>query len=69
MAELAIHEKTALVVPPQDVAALRAALEKLLHDRQAIGANARQYCVERFSYERMLDRMEKIYREAANAHR
>lgn len=69
MAELAIHEQTALVVPPQDVSALRTALEKLLHDKQAIGPNARRHCVERFSYERMLDRMETVYTQAANAHR
>ncbi|OAI52063.1 glycosyl transferase family 1 [Betaproteobacteria bacterium SCGC AG-212-J23] len=72
MAELAIDRKTALVVAPQSVAALAAALKKLLEEKklsQALGAAARQHCVERFGYETMLDRMEKIYREAADAHR
>ncbi len=72
MAELAIHEKTALVVQPQDVEMLRAALEKLLQDRIVsanLGAAARRHCVERFSYGGMLTRMEAIYREVADAHR
>ena len=72
MAELAVHEKTALVVQPQDVGALSAALRALLGDtslKERLGAAARKHCVERFSYERMLDRMEAIYQEAAGAHR
>jgi len=72
MAELAIHEKTALVVQPQDSSALAAALKRLLQDKnlsQTLGAAARRHCAERFSYERMVDQMEAIYREAADAHR
>jgi glycosyltransferase involved in cell wall biosynthesis len=68
MAELAIHEQTALVVPPQDVQALHSALQVLLADssqRERLGAAARRHCAERFSYEGMLDRMEAIYKEAA----
>ena len=71
MAELAIHEQTALVVPPNDVQALHAALQALLADpsqRERLGAAARRHCAERFSYEKMLDRMEAIYRQAADAH-
>lgn len=66
--ELARHEDTALVVPPQDAAALRAALERLIAD-PALGARlgeaARRHCAAHFSYEAMLDRMERIYAEAA----
>jgi glycosyltransferase involved in cell wall biosynthesis len=72
MAELAIDRKTALVVHPQNVDALAVALRALLADpllREKLGANARQHCVQRFSYERMLDRMEVIYKGAADAHR
>jgi len=72
MAELAIHEKTALVVPPEDPQALRAALRTLLADpglREKLGAAARRHCAERFSYETMLTRMEAIYKGAADAHR
>jgi glycosyltransferase involved in cell wall biosynthesis len=72
MAELAIHEKTALVVPPRDVEALQEALRLLLSDssrRERLGAAARRHCAARFSYDGMLDRMEAIYKEAADAHR
>lgn len=68
IAELAIQEKTALVVPPQDVPALRAAIDRLLKDPflgKGLGAAARKHCSERYSYERMLERMETIYRQAS----
>jgi len=66
--ELAEHERSALVVPPQDPAALAAAIERLAGDeglRRELGENARKHCVEGYSYERMLDRMENIYRNVA----
>jgi glycosyltransferase involved in cell wall biosynthesis len=64
--ELARHEDTALVVPAEDPAALRAALERLLQDRELgtrLGEAARRHAAENFSQERMLDRMEQIYRQ------
>jgi glycosyltransferase involved in cell wall biosynthesis len=64
IAELARHEETALVVPPKDAAAIRAALERLFSNealRQRMGEAARRHCAANFSYERMLDRMETIY--------
>src|SRR5438105_14546065 len=69
--ELAIDGSTAIVVPPQDVAALRAALQRLMNEpalRSKLGAAARAHCAERLSDERMLDRMEAIYRDAAGAY-
>ena len=63
--ELAEHERTALMVPPRDPAALAAAIERLAGNeglRRELGAAARKHCVEGYSYERMLDRMEAIYR-------
>jgi glycosyltransferase involved in cell wall biosynthesis len=66
--ELALDGETALVVPPRDIPALRAALERLVADeplRKKLGAAARQHCAKTMSAERMLDRMEAIYREAA----
>jgi glycosyltransferase involved in cell wall biosynthesis len=66
--ELAEHERTALVVPPQDAPALAAAIERLAGDeglRRELGETARKHCVEGYSYERMLDRMENIYRNVA----
>jgi glycosyltransferase involved in cell wall biosynthesis len=68
IAELALPESTALVVPPEDVAALRAALERLIADPALagrLGEAARRHCAERYSYEVMLDRMEAVYRRVA----
>jgi glycosyltransferase involved in cell wall biosynthesis len=64
IAELARDGETALVVPPKDAAALRAALERLLSDQhlsKRLGEAARKHCAANFSYERMLERMEAIY--------
>jgi glycosyltransferase involved in cell wall biosynthesis len=66
--EVATHERTALVVPPQDPSALAAAIERLSNDeglRRELGEAARKHCVEGYSYERMLDRMENIYRNVS----
>ena len=66
--EVAEHERTALVVPPQDSVALAGAIERLAGDegmRRELGEAARKHCVEGYSYERMLDRMENIYRNVA----
>ena len=66
MAELAIHEKTALVVEPRNTAALTAALQRALQEKNlSLGAEARRHCEDRFSRERMLDSMERIYAAAA----
>ena len=68
--ELARHEVTALVVPPREPQALAAAIARLAEDpalRRELGVAARRHCVENFSYERMLDRMEAIYRDAVLA--
>jgi glycosyltransferase involved in cell wall biosynthesis len=68
IAELAMDAQTALVVRPHDVPALRAALERLVGDpalRGRLGAAAREHCAKSLSVERMLDRMEAIYRAAA----
>jgi len=68
IAELAIPEKTALVVAPQDAKALRAALSRLIQDsnlRRNLGEAARQHCSRHFSYETMLDRMEAIYQQVS----
>ena len=66
--ELAEHERTALLVPPRDAAALAAAIARLAADeglRRELGETARKHCVEGYSYERMLDRMENLYRNVA----
>jgi glycosyltransferase involved in cell wall biosynthesis len=69
--ELALDGTTALVVPPENVAALRGALQRLIAEpelRDALGDAARRHCAERMSLERMLDSMEAIYREAARSY-
>jgi glycosyltransferase involved in cell wall biosynthesis len=68
IAEIALHGKTALIVPPQDVPALLAAIERLVNDaalRGSLGSAAREHCREAYSYERMLDRMESVYRSVS----
>jgi glycosyltransferase involved in cell wall biosynthesis len=66
--EAAIHEKTALVVPAQDSRALGDAIQRLLSEpalARRLGDEARRYCAANFSYQRMLDRMEEIYRQVS----
>ncbi len=66
--EIALHERTALVVPPRDPAALAAAIARLAADpalRGSLGAAARSFCEQHHSYEHMLERMETVYRNVA----
>lgn len=66
--EAAVPDETALVVPSEDVAALRAGLRRLVEEpglRARLGAAARTRCQLRFSQAAMLDGMERVFREAA----
>lgn len=66
--ELALDGKTALVVPGQSTQALRDSISRLVADaglRARLGSAAREHCVERYSLERMLDRMEAVFRSVA----
>lgn len=59
------NEVSGLVVPPADPAALAIALDKLLSNpelRRQYGANAQKRIQEEFSLEKMLERVEQIYR-------
>ena len=63
--EVAEHERTAIVVPPEDPATLAAAISALAEAegrRRELGEAARKLCVEGHSLERMLDRMEAVFR-------
>ncbi len=65
--ELAQDGLTALTVAPADAAPLQGALEKLLEDpglRGKLGDTAREHCARNFGVGAMLDRMEKVFRDA-----
>ena len=67
--EIAEHERTAIVVPPEDPAALAAAITGLAASegrRRELGEAARKHCVEGYSLERMLERMEAVFRGVAH---
>jgi len=67
-AELIQHEITGLVVPPDDEAALRAAIERLLTDRSLaarLGTAAREIAQQRYSVKVMTQRYEELWRQLA----
>ena len=66
--ELIQHEVTGLVVPPDDAAALRAAIERLLTDRvlaNRLGTAAREVARQRYSVTAMTQRYEELWRRLA----
>jgi glycosyltransferase involved in cell wall biosynthesis len=66
--ELVRDEETGLMVPPQDVSALSAAIERLLADpalATRLAQAARAWVDSRYSRERMLDGMEAVFRSVA----
>lgn len=65
--DLVTHERTGLIVETGDIAALATALDRLLGDdtlRRRLGTSARDHAVRHYNLERMLDRMEAVYRLA-----
>lgn len=63
--EAVTQEETALIVPPRDTEAIKAALSRLIEDaelRGNIGLRGRRDAQMRFSHERMVDHMETIFR-------
>jgi len=65
--EAVVDGDTALIVPPQDAAALATAIARLLDDGELaarLGAAARRVASTDFSRQVMLDRMEQIFRGA-----
>jgi glycogen(starch) synthase len=68
--DLVVHEETGLLVPPRDVRALRAALERLLADselRRRMGESARARIRDHFSWDRVTDLTVNAYEEALAA--
>jgi glycosyltransferase involved in cell wall biosynthesis len=65
--EVVADGKSGILVPPRDVEALAAALDRVLSDPRfgsALGAEGRRRVESEFSLERMLDRIEMVYRGA-----
>jgi L-malate glycosyltransferase len=65
MAEIVEDGVTGLLVPPDDEAALAAALQRLLGDeplRSRLGQAARASALVRFDREKVIDRIERLYR-------
>ncbi len=67
--EIARDGTTAILVRTEDAADLTRGLEKALGDtelRKRLGTAARVYCAANLSVETMLDRMEKVFLDAAS---
>jgi glycosyltransferase involved in cell wall biosynthesis len=65
--DLVVDEETGLLVPPRDVTALRAGLERLLGDeelRKRLGAAARERARTQFSWDLVTDQTLAAYDEA-----
>ena len=69
--EIVTDGDTGLLVAPENVDGLQAAITRLLDDaalRERLGARAAQVARERFGDERMVERMLDVFRAAASAH-
>ncbi|HNH24874.1 MAG TPA: glycosyltransferase, partial [Accumulibacter sp.] len=69
--EAVSDDRTALIAPPRDAAALKEALCRVMSNpvlAQRIGKAARAYAVSHFAREGMLDRMEAIFWKARHEH-
>jgi len=65
IADVVIDRCTGLIVPPRESGALAARIEELLNDatlRRTLGANAHDHVAQHYSIDRMLDRLEQVYR-------
>jgi glycosyltransferase involved in cell wall biosynthesis len=64
IAEIVAHERTGVIVPPEDSDAIRGALAALLDDeahRRALGARAAEDAAARFGEARMVDGMLEVF--------
>jgi glycosyltransferase involved in cell wall biosynthesis len=62
--EAVVHDRTGLLVPPRDPAALAAALRRLLEDaalRRRLGAAGRDRALGHFTSEHMLTKTAALY--------
>jgi glycosyltransferase involved in cell wall biosynthesis len=68
ISEIVADGRSGLIVPPEDSVALHAALERLRADpglRDALARQAHREAEARFGEERMVERMEQVFRRAA----
>jgi glycosyltransferase involved in cell wall biosynthesis len=67
-AEVCLDGQTGYLVKTGDAEALAAAMVRMAKDREkarAMGAYGRAFCLERFSAEVMVERIEQVYRQLA----
>jgi len=65
--DIVIDRQTGLIVPPRDSDTLAKRIEELLDDvplRHRLGTNAHRHITDHYSIDRMLDRLEQVYRRA-----
>ena len=65
--EVVLHEKTGLLVPPSDPDALALAIRKMLRDpvrAQSMAAAGREFVLENFTVEKLLQRTQQFYLRA-----
>jgi glycosyltransferase involved in cell wall biosynthesis len=65
--EIAVHGRTAWIVPPQDAGALGEALARLMADatqRAALSEAARSFALAHCTFAEMCTAMEEVFREA-----
>jgi glycosyltransferase involved in cell wall biosynthesis len=68
LAYAVVHERTGLLVPPEDAAALASALARLIRNpelRQRLGAEGPPRIAEEFLPEQMIAAYEKLYQSVA----
>jgi glycosyltransferase involved in cell wall biosynthesis len=64
--DVVIDRHTGLIVPPRDSDTLANRIEELLNDaplRHTLGTNAHRHITDHYSIDRMLDRLEQVYRQ------
>ena len=69
--DVVIDRQTGLIVPPRDSTTLTTRIEELLDNtplRRTLGTNAHRHITEHYSIDRMLDRLEQVYRRALSGH-
>jgi glycosyltransferase involved in cell wall biosynthesis len=60
-----VTPQTGILLPPQDAAGLKLAIETLAGDadlRARLGAAGRELCRQRFDHRRMVEQIEALYR-------